>query len=298
MENEKPNLPVFLQQFLAISPGGVSHTVPLMACMAGVLATCAWMLGGVSMAISAAIAVALMLAVAPMISPDVLMKLLRARPLDIAAYPAIYEMTAMLAHRAGLDYLPKLFLLPGKGVNAITTGTAGDTTIAISSDALHGLSPRQMRAVLAHEIAHAWHGDTRILLMTDVLYRATWTIALFGLMVFIFGSFNPPAWMIIVFGTIPTISFLLQRAVIRDREFAADHGASDLLNGPEDMIDALLHIDKINRKRLGLIPYRSTQPPSLLDTHPSVKVRIEALRGINPGTWQKFFETRRPPGTT
>ena len=108
MENEKPNLPVFLQQFLAISPGGVSHTVPLMACMAGVLATCAWMLGGVSMAISAAIAVALMLAVAPMISPDVLMKLLRARPLDIAAYPAIYEMAAMLAHRAGLDYLPKL----------------------------------------------------------------------------------------------------------------------------------------------------------------------------------------------
>jgi|GEM_PF-883544 len=296
-ENNQSDLPGFLQRFLAISPGGASHTFPLMACMAGVLAACAWMLGGLSMAISAAIAVALMLMLAPMVSPEILMKLLRARPLDSGSFPAIHEMAAMLARRAGLDYLPKLFLLPGKGVNAITTGTAEDTTIAISSDALHDLSPRQMRALLAHEIAHAWHGDTRILLMTDVLYRATWTVALFGLMVFIFGDLNPPAWMIIIFGAVPTISFLLQRAVIRDREFIADHGASDLLNGPEDMIDALLHIDQINRRRLRLIAYRSTQPPSLLDTHPSVGARIRALRDLKPGTWQKFFENRRPPGT-
>ena len=297
MENEPSSLPVFLQRFLAISPGGNSHTFPLMACMAGVLATCAWMLGGLSMAISAAIAVALMLVLAPMISPEVLMKLLRARPLDAASFPAIHEMAAMLARRAGLDYLPKLFLLPGKGVNAITTGTAEETTIAISNDALHTLSPRQMRALLAHEIAHAWHGDTRILLMTDVLYRATWTIALFGLMLFIFGNFDPPNWMVIVFGVVPTVSFLLQRAVIRDREFIADHGASDLLNGPEDMIEALLHIDQINRRRLRLIPYRSTQPPLLLDTHPPVSARIRALRDLKPGTWQKFFENRRPLGT-
>lgn len=266
-----------------------------MACMIGVLAACAWMLGGISMIISAGIAVALMLAISPMISPEVLMKMLRANPLSGEDYPAIHEMSRLLSERAGLGHKPKLFLLPGKGVNAITTGTDDNTTIAISSDALHHLSPRQMRAILAHEVAHAWHGDTRILLITDVLYRATWTIALFGLALFIFGDFHPPAWMIVLFGAVPTISFLFQRAVIRDREFAADHGASDLLNGPEDMIDALLHIDQINRKRLRLVPYRSTQPPSLLDTHPSIGARIKALRTLKPGTWQKFFENRRMP---
>jgi heat shock protein HtpX len=295
MADNTPQLPDFMQRFLAIQPGGVSHAGGLLACMIGVLAACAWMLGGVSMMISAGIAVALMLALSPMISPDVLMKILRASPLSGEDYPAIHEMSRLLSERAGLDHKPKLFLLPGKGVNAITTGTDDNTTIAISSDAVHGLSPRQMRAILAHEVAHAWHGDTRILLITDVLYRATWTIALFGLAIFIFGDFNPPAWMIVLFGAVPTISFLFQRAVIRDREFAADHGASDLLNGPEDMIDALLHIDQINRKRLGLVPYRSTQPPSLLDTHPSVGARIKALRDLKPGTWQKFFENRQMP---
>jgi heat shock protein HtpX len=295
MSDPSPQLPGFIQRFLALQPGGVSHAGSLLVCMIGVLGACAWMLGGFSMIFSAAIAVALMLALTPMISPDFLMKVLRAYPLSPEDYPAIHEMAHLLCERAGLSHTPKLFLLPGKGVNAITTGTEDATTIAISSDAVHSLSPRQMRAILAHEIAHAWHGDTRILLITDVLYRATWTIALFGLALFIFGDFNPPIWMVVLFGAVPTLSFLLQRAVIRDREFAADHGASDLLNGPEDMIDALLHIDQINRRRLGLIPYRSTQPPTLLDTHPSVGIRIKALRVLKPGTWQKFFENRRMP---
>ncbi|MBX2831980.1 MAG: M48 family metalloprotease [Rhodospirillales bacterium] len=295
MQEENPQIPAFIQRFLAIQPGGISHAGTLLACMVGVLAACAWMLGGIQMTISAGIAVSLMLVLTPIVSPDFLMKLLRASPLSADDYPAIHEMTHLLSQRAGLKHSPRLFLLPGKGVNAITTGTDDTTTIAISSEALHSLSPRQMRAILAHEVAHAWHGDTRILLMTDVLYRATWTVALFGLAIFIFGDFNPPAWMIVLFGAVPTISFLLQRAVIRDREFAADHGASDLLNGPEDMIDGLLHIDQINRKRLGLIPYRSTQPPSLLDTHPTVGARIKALRALKPGTWQKFFENRRMP---
>lgn len=297
MTQENTPLPVFVQRFLAIQPGSASHTGSLLVCMIGVLAACAWMLGGFSMLVSAGLAVSLMLFLTPMISADVLMRLLRARPLDITAFPAIHEMNILLSKRAGLNHLPRLFVLPGAGVNAITSGNDEQTTIAISSDALHTLSPRQMRAVLAHEIAHAWHGDTRILLMTDVLYRATWTIALFGLALFLFGNFNPPGWMIILFGAIPSISFILQRAVIRDREFAADQGASDLLNGPEDMIDALLHIEQINRRRFGVIPYRSTQPPSLLDTHPSIQARIKALRALRPGTWQKFFESRNMPGS-
>ncbi|MCC9620866.1 M48 family metalloprotease [Thalassospira sp. MA62] len=295
MSDNTPKFPAFLQRFLAVEAGGASHAGALLACMVGVLLTCAWMLGGISMIISVVIAMVLMLVLTPMISPDVLMKMLRARPIDPIAYPAIVEMVRLLCERAGLDHTPSLYVLPGKGVNAITTGTDTQTTIAVSADALHTLSPRQLRAVLAHEVAHAWHGDTRVLLMTDVLYRATWTVALFALALILFGNFNPPFWMVILFGAVPTISFLLQRAVIRDREFAADHGAANLLNGPEDMIDALLHIDHINKRRFGLVPYRSTQPPSLLDTHPSVAARIKALRALKPGTWQKFFENRQMP---
>jgi heat shock protein HtpX len=297
MPEENSPLPAFIQRFLAIHPGGASHAGALLICMIGVLAGCAWMLGGFTMIVSAALAVAMMLLFSPMVSPEFVMKLLRAKPLDPHFYEATHEMVGLLCDRAGLAERPKLFVLPGKGVNAITTGTEKGTSIAISNDALHGLSPRQMRAMLAHEIAHAWHGDTRILLITDVIYRATWTVAIFGLALALFGNFNPPGWMIILFGIVPTISFLLQRAVIRNREFAADHGASDLLNGPEDMIDALLHIDQINKKRLGLIPYRSTQPPSILDTHPSIRARVNGLRALKPGTWQKFFESRRMPGS-
>ncbi|MFH1806493.1 MAG: M48 family metalloprotease [Pseudomonadota bacterium] len=279
----------FLQRFLALSPGSISHTIPLLACMTGTLVGCAWLLGGMSMMISALLAVLLMLGLSPMISPQFLMKLLRARPLEPVRFPAVFEMAGLLAERAGLGYRPHLFLLPGKGVNAITTGTDQDTTIALSSDAVHSLSPRQLRAVLAHEIAHAWHSDTRILMMTDVLHRATWTLAIFGLLMFMFSDANPPIWMVLLFGASPSISFLFQRAVIRDREFAADHGASDLLGGPEDMIDALLHIDQINRRALRLLPYRSTQPPSLFDTHPSVSARITALKALKPHIWQGFF---------
>jgi heat shock protein HtpX len=280
-----------LARFLAILPGTTSHTVPLLVCMGGVLLACAWLLGGVGMVVSALIAVVLMLMLSPMMSPEFLMRLLRAKPVEPGAHPAIYEMVRLLAERAGLSHVPRLYFLPGPGVNAITTGTPNDTIIALSDQAMRQLSPRQIRAVLAHEIAHAWHGDTRILVVCDIFYRATWTIALFGLFVFIFSHANPPVWVVIVFGFVPTISFLLQRAVIRDREFAADHGASELLAGPEDMIDALEHIDAINRRSLRLVPYRSTQPPAILDTHPSIKTRIEALRALKPHIWQGFFKT-------
>lgn len=82
MADNTPQLPGFIQRFLAIQPGGVSHAGGLMACMIGVLAACAWMLGGISMMISAGIAVALMLVLSPMISPEILMKMLRASPLS------------------------------------------------------------------------------------------------------------------------------------------------------------------------------------------------------------------------
>jgi heat shock protein HtpX len=131
-------------------------------------------------------------------------------------------------------------------------------------------------------------------MMTDILYRTTWTLAMFAMFMFIFNDGTPPLWLVIVLAAAPSISFLLQRAVIRDREFAADHGASDLLGGADDLIDALTHIDQINRRTLRLIPYRSTQPPALLDTHPSVTTRIEALRNLPPPFAGGFFSQPRP----
>ena len=283
-----------VQRFLALRPGGVTHTVGLMASMAGVLVVCAWIFGGPMMTVSAFFAIALMVVLGPMVPSDVIMKLLRAKPMAAQSYPALHEMAVLLAQRAGLTFVPRLYLLPGKGVNAITTGKDDSTIIALSQDAVNSLSPRQLRAVLAHEIAHAWHNDTQILMMTDILYRTTWTLAMFAMFMFIFNDGTPPLWLVIVLAAAPSISFLLQRAVIRDREFAADHGASDLLGGADDLIDALTHIDQINRRTLRLIPYRSTQPPALLDTHPSVTTRIEALRNLPPPFAGGFFSQPRP----
>ncbi|AUG54280.1 M48 family metalloprotease [Thalassospira marina] len=287
-------IPPSILRFLALRAGGATHTSGLLACMAGVLSICAWLLGGPVMMISAFFAITLLLLLGPMVSSDMIMKLLRATELPRQNYPALFEMAALLSERAGLDYTPRLYVLPGKGVNAITTGKDENTIIALSRDAIDGLSPRQLRAVLAHEIAHAWHNDTRILMMTDILYRATWTMAVFGMFMFFFDSHNPPVWLVIALGAAPSISFILQRAVIRDREFAADHGASDLLGGPEDVIDALTHIEQINRRTLRLIPYRSTEPPALLDTHPTIKARLEALHALPPVFTGDFFrQTKR-----
>lgn len=286
-------IPSSILQFLALRAGSTTHTSGLLACMAAVLSICAWLLGGPVMMMSALFAVMLLLLLSPMISSEMIMKLLRASELPKKDYPALYEMAALLAQRAGLSYVPRLYMVAGKGVNAITTGKDDTTIIALSRDALNGLSPRQLRAVLAHEIAHAWHNDTRILMMTDILYRATWTLAVFALVMFFFGAHNPPGWLIIVLATAPTVSFILQRAVIRDREFAADHGASDLLGGPEDMMDALTHIEQINRRTLRLLPYRSTEPPALLDTHPMIKARLDALKALPPVFNGDFFRQRK-----
>ena len=135
MPEENSPLPAFIQRFLAIHPGGASHAGALLICMIGVLAGCAWMLGGFTMIVSAALAVAMMLLFSPMVSPEFVMKLLRAKPLDPHFYEATHEMVGLLCDRAGLAERPKLFVLPGKGVNAITTGTEKGTSIAISNDA-------------------------------------------------------------------------------------------------------------------------------------------------------------------
>ena len=84
--------------------------------------------------------------------------------------------------------------------------------------------------------------------------------------------------------TAPTLNTLLQLALSRRREFAADASAAQLTRDPEGLVQALQKLEYQNRGLLGrvLLPKMNLPEASLLRSHPKTSERVARLRALSP----------------
>lgn len=236
----------------------------------------AWLVGGIGV---------LALLFGPRVSPAVVMRLYRARPLQAWELPEVQELAAELAQRAGLPRTPRLYYVPTNLLNAFSVGDRGHAAIGLTDGLLRRLAPRELVAVLAHETAHVAHDDVRVMSLADLISRITSSLSTVGqlmLMLNLFlamGSLAVP-WatiLLLVFG--PVLMGLLQLALSRTREFSADLGAVRLTGDPLGLAAALRKLERSERGLLEsiLMPGRRNPEPSLLRTHPATDARIERL---------------------
>jgi heat shock protein HtpX len=220
-----------------------------------------------------------------------------ARQVSEAESPEFHRMIKGLAANAGLP-MPKVYIIDQPQPNAFATGrNPENAAVAATTGLLRHLSPDEVEGVMAHELAHVKNRDTLIMAFTATIAGAVSMLANFG---FLFGSRdsrnNPlgPIGGIAMIILAPMAAMLVQMAISRTREYAADRGgaeisgkplalasalnriataAHDIPNEPAERNPAMAHMFIIN-------PLSGLRADALFSTHPATQNRIAALHAI------------------
>jgi heat shock protein HtpX len=230
-------------------------------------------------------------------SDKVVLRMYNAQEVDETSAPQLYLMVKDLAGRAGLP-MPRVYLIDEAQPNAFATGrNPHHAAVAATTGILQLLTPRELRGVMAHELAHVKHRDILISTISATVAGAISTLANFGM--FFSGSHSRenggnPLLALLVMIFAPIAAMLIQFAISRTREFGADRGGAEISGDPHALADALAKIDAYAR---GIpMPSAEAQPATaqmmiinplsgggvrgLFSTHPATEERIARLRAM------------------
>ncbi len=280
--------------------GSWLKTFMLMAAIVALFGGIGYMLGG-----SGGMLIALLLAGAMNFwaywnSDKLVLRMYSARQVDESTAPEFYGMVKELAERAGLP-MPKVFLINEDQPNAFATGRDPEhAAVAATTGIMRVLTPRELRGVMAHELAHVRHRDTLISTISASLAGAISSVAQIGMM---FGGHHRdggqgtgnPLFGLLIMVFAPMAAMVIQFAISRSREFEADRGGAEISGDPKSLAAAL---DKIERYAKGIPMSAAEQHPEtaqmmiinplsggglrgLFSTHPSTQERIERLLAMS-----------------
>jgi len=234
-----------------------------------------------------------------------------ARPIRYFEAPRVFDIVDRLACEAGLSRAPDLHYARSRTMNAATIGTGEEASIVVTDGLLSALGARELEAVLAHEIAHIRNRDLSLFRLVEIVRQATlmfarvgWLLVLFALPLVLFGGVLSGGALLVLLAA-PAASWLLQLALLRTREFAADATAAELTGDPEGLALALRRIDRRQQDLLrALLPIGQTDESSLFRTHPPTEERVARLlagsgsrrRGVH-GYAHRTGEAGFPPRT-
>jgi heat shock protein HtpX len=233
-------------------------------------------------------------------SDKLVLRMYNAQAVDETTAPEFYAMVRDLAQRAGLP-MPRVYVIHEDQPNAFATGrNPQNAAVAATTGIMQVLTPRELRGVMAHELAHVRHRDTLISTISATLAGAISSVAQLGML---FGghqreeegSPNPLVGMLIMLFA-PFAAMLIQFAISRSREFEADRGGAEISGDPKALAAAL---DKIERYAKGLPMHTAERHPEtaqmmilnplsggglsgLFSTHPSTQERVARLLAM-PG---------------
>lgn len=233
-------------------------------------------------------------------SDKVVLAMYNAREVDEASAPQFYGIVRELAQNAGLP-MPRVYLIDEAAPNAFATGRSpGHAAVAATTGILNILSARELRGVLAHELAHVRHRDILISTIAATMAGAITTLAQFG---GLFGGSRDsegrshPLLAIAVLLIAPVAGLLIQMAISRSREFGADEGGAEISGDPEALAMALAKIERAARGEV--LPAAEEHPATaqmmiinplsggglsgLFATHPDTQERIRRLMGMASG---------------
>jgi heat shock protein HtpX len=217
-------------------------------------------------------------------SDSMVLKLYNAREVDESSAPQLYQIVRELTQRAALP-MPGVYLIDEPQPNAFATGRNPDhAAVAATTGILQLLSPRELRAVLAHELSHVRHRDILTSTITASIAGAISTLAQFGM--FFGGRDNDqrnPLLAILVLILAPIAAVLIQLAISRGREYEADRGGAELSGDPRALADALVKIDR----------YAKGLPLEAAEEHPAT-AHLMIINPLHGGGLSGLFSTHPP----
>ena len=230
-------------------------------------------------------------------SDKMVLKMYNAQEVDETSAPQFYRMVRELAQRAQLP-MPRVYLIQEDAPNAFATGRNPEhAAVAATTGILQVLSERELRGVMAHELAHVRNRDILISTVSATMAGAISMLANFAMF---FGGRNSegrpanPIAGILVMLLAPLAASLIQMAISRAREFEADRGGAEISGDPQALASAL---QKIQRYAQGIPMQAAERHPEtaqmmimnplssgglrgLFSTHPATEERVERLLAL------------------
>jgi heat shock protein HtpX len=276
-------------------------TILLLGALSALLVGIGGLIGGKAMPIFLVIALAMNL-FGYLFSDKIVLRMSGARIITEQEAPALHGMVQELATAAGLP-MPQVAIVADATPNAFATGRSpAKAVVAVTEGLLRMTEPRELRGVLAHELAHVANRDTLIATLaaagaTAVSYLGSslqWAFMFGGAPRDEDGESNVGGGLAAAF-LAPVAATMLQLAISRSREFMADEYAARLTGDPDGLANALLKLESYSKQLMargapGPQPVTASlsivNPLSgggmfkLFSTHPPIADRVAALQAL------------------
>jgi heat shock protein HtpX len=275
-------------------PNGLK-TALLLGLLSGLLLALGDLLGGSNGLMVAFVFAALMNLGSYWFSDKLVLRMYHAQP--VGPEHPLYRMVERLAMRANLP-MPKVYVIPEASPNAFATGrNPSHAAVAATEGILKVLSEHELEGVIAHELAHVKHRDILISSVAATIAAAIMVVARMAHFAALFGGYggrddrngqSSPIALIATMIFAPLAAMLIQAAISRSREYAADAGGAAIAGTPYGLADALRKIESVSKRvpldanpataHMFIVkPFSGGGLLSLFSTHPSTESRIRAL---------------------
>jgi heat shock protein HtpX len=271
-------------------------TALLLGALSGVLLVIGELLGGANGLVFAFVLAAVMNFASYWFSDKIVLRMYRAQ--EVGPDHQLSRVVERLTRQANLP-MPKVYVIPDASPNAFATGrNPSHAAVAATQGILQLLTEHELEGVIAHELAHVRHHDILISSVAATIAAAIMMTARMAQFAAMFGGYggrddgrdrgNNPIALLATIILAPLAAMLIQMAISRSREFAADAGGAEIAGNPYGLADALRKIDAV-AKRVPLdanpatahmfiiSPFSGRSLMSLFSTHPSTEARIKAL---------------------
>jgi heat shock protein HtpX len=274
--------------------GATIRTTILMASLSGLLVVIGALIGGASTALLFLFIAFAINFFSYFFSDKMALAMSGAKPVSQSEAPKLYLAVEELTTRAGLP-MPRLYVIPQDQPNAFATGrNPKHSAVAVTRGILNLLSDDELRGVLAHELTHIRNRDILIQSVASAIGAAITYVAY---MLLWFGDDdNSPLALVGQLATFllaPIAASIIQLAISRQREYAADAGGAEICGNPESLASALLRLEQgaaakpmqVNQAAEPLYivkPFSAKGMAGLFSTHPPIEERVKRLRQMRP----------------
>ncbi len=231
-------------------------------------------------------------------SDKIVLKMYGAKEVTESQSPELYSIVRRLAQKAEIP-MPRVYIIEEDQPNAFATGrNPKHAAVAVTTGIMRILTREELEGVIGHELAHVKHRDILISTIAATIAGAISYLAQMAQWAMIFGGHrgddeeggNPiAAFVMMIVG--PIAAMIVQMAISRSREYAADEGGAKIAGNPKYLSGALKKLHMASQK----IPMEANPATShmfivnplsgggllkLFSTHPPIEERIARLESM------------------